>query len=178
MIDFSEIRDICDMGCGPATICLELMRKHSHLRALLIDYNKEALDIALADAVSAKIQDRIEMKRQELSKVAIEKKFDMVILSLVLCLLSREDAVRLLGKAKAALRPGGTLILGEILLGSSGTSALKAALFAVHLLVTGSQGGLFSLDDIREMLRDSGLRYDRHFPANQYHIVVGKNELD
>lgn len=178
MLDFSGIRDICDMGCGPGTVCLELMRKHPRLKALLIDHDVEALHIAKGDATAGNIHDRIEIKRQDLLEVVIEKKFDMIIMSLVLCLLSREDAARLLKKAAAALRPGGTLILGETLRGDPSGNALNAALFAVHLLVMGSRGGLFSLDEIVKLLRDSGLRYERNFPTNQYAIIVGKNERD
>ena len=177
MVDFSDIRNICDLGCGPGAVCMELLQKHPHLSAVLIDYDEEALNIAGREAQSRNFQDRVRLMQKDILDANVEENFDMVIMSLVLCLFNRKDAIRLLEKAKMLLRPGGVLILGEVLLDGSRKTPASATLFAVHLLVTGAMGGLFSLDDIRKMLIDCGIRYQRNFPTNLYHIIVGKNEI-
>jgi ubiquinone/menaquinone biosynthesis C-methylase UbiE len=176
MIDVSKIRRICDLGCGPGAITMELLQMHPHTTAVLIDHDKDALNIARQDATARGLQDRVELVNQNILTNNMDKEFDMVILSLVLCLFSRQEAIHLLKKAKAILRSGGTLILGEILLKESRTSPPSAALFAVQLLVNGSSSDSFSLADISELLRVCGIRYERNFPTNLYHIIVGKNE--
>jgi SAM-dependent methyltransferase len=178
MVDFSGIRNICDLGCGPGTICMELLQTHSHLRAVLIDNDEEAVKIAKSQAQSLNLQDRVSVLKKDILDADIDQSFDMIIMSLVLCLLTRNDATCLLNKAKMMLRPGGTLLLGEVLLASSRNSPTTATLFAVHLMVSGAMGGLFSLDEICGMLIDCGIKYQRHFPTNLYDIIVARNELD
>lgn len=175
MVDFADIRNICDMGCGPGAVCMELLQRHPHLKAVLVDHDKEALTIAKREARSRNLQDRVEIVQDNIVTANTGKNFDMVILSLVLCLFTRGDAILLLEKARTALRTGGVLILGEVLLSNSRTSPAAAALFAMHLLVTGAAGGLFSLDEIRKMLADCGIEYQCNFPANLYHIIIGRN---
>lgn len=178
MIDVSKIRHICDMGCGPGAITMELLQMHPHANAVMIDHDKNALDIATQDAAARSLLDRVEFVNQNILTNRIKKKFDMVILSLVLCLFARQEIIHLLNKVKAILQPDGTLILGEILLNESMTSPTSAALFSVQLLVNGSIRGAFSLADIIELLSLCGFRYDRNFPTKLHHIIVGKNESD
>jgi ubiquinone/menaquinone biosynthesis C-methylase UbiE len=176
MMDVSKIRRICDLGCGPGAITMELLQMHPHTTAVLIDQDKGALKIARQDAVARGLQDRVEFVNQNILTSNMEKGFDMVILSSVLCLFTRQEVVHLLNKVKAILQTGGTLILGEMLLKESRTCPVPAALFAVQLLVNGSSDGAFSLSEIRDLLRTCGIRYERNFPTNLYHIIVGKNE--
>lgn len=176
MIDFSAIQRICDMGCGPGTICMELMQKHPHLTAVLIDHDKYALDIASQHAAVNGLQDRVKIVNGNILNNEIHGHFDMVIMSLVLCLFSSKEVVHLLSKAKTILLPGGTLVLGEILLNQPGTAPVSKTLFNLQLLVNGSRGGLFSLEGIRELMRDCGIRYERNFPTAFHHIIVGRND--
>jgi SAM-dependent methyltransferase len=118
----------------------------------------------------------VDIVNQNIITDHMEGDFDLVIMSLVLCLIRREDVIQLLKKVNAILRPGGTLVLGEILLNESKTGPLSAAFFAVHMLVNGSGGDLFSLKEICELLNDCGIRYERNFPTALQRIIVGKNE--
>ena len=176
MIDFSTIHRICDIGCGPGTITMELLKLNPHISAVLIDHDKNALDIARQDAIVMDIKDRIKLVNQDILAGKIEENCDLVIMSLVLCLFSRQEVSLLLKKVKSLLHHEGTLVIGENLLNESRTSPVSATLFAVQLLVNGSIEGSFSLKDIIDLLSDSGIRYERNFPTNSYHIIVGKNE--
>jgi ubiquinone/menaquinone biosynthesis C-methylase UbiE len=176
MIDFSHIHRICDMGCGPGTVSMELLKIHPHIHAVLIDHDTNALDIARQDAAVMGVHDRIDLVNQDILACKIEKEYDLVIMSLVLSLFSRQEALHLLNKAKSVLRRDGTLLVGEILLNESRTSPPSAILFAVQLLTSGACGGSFSLKEISEMFRICGIRYERHFPANSCHIIMGRNE--
>lgn len=175
MVDFTGIRNICDMGCGPGAVCMELMQIHPHLKAVLLDHDREALKIARQEARVRGLQDRIEIVHGDILTEDSGKNFDMVFMTLVLCLFTRRDAMCLLKKAKGTLRPGGLLVLGEVLLSDSGKSPVAATMFAVHLLVSGAPDGLFSLGEIRRMLVDCGIENLCNFPANPYHIIVGRN---
>lgn len=176
MVDFSAIHHICDLGCGPGAITIELLQTHSHTTAVLIDLDETALKIAHQDAADKDLQDRVEIINQNILTEPLDGNFDLVILSLVLCLIHREEVILLLKKIKSIMRPGGTLIIGEILLDDSKTHPLSAAFFAVHMLVNGSEGNLFSLGEICQLLHDCGIRYECNFPGGLQHIIVGKNE--
>jgi 2-polyprenyl-3-methyl-5-hydroxy-6-metoxy-1,4-benzoquinol methylase len=178
MIDFSGIRHICDMGCGPGALCMELLQMHHELRATLVDRDRDALSAARRHAESRGVQDRVEIVCGDIFTTEFDRRFDMVVMSLVLCLFFREEVSVLLRKAKAALQPGGILLLGEVLLDSSGTSRTRATLFNTHLLVSGARGGLYSLDAICDLLRESGFGYRRNFPTNLYEVIVGSNESE
>jgi 3-hydroxy-5-methyl-1-naphthoate 3-O-methyltransferase len=178
MIDFSNIHRICDMGCGPGTVTMELLKIHPHMSAVLIDNDNNALEIARQDAKINRLHGRIKLVNQNIITIKMEEEFDLVIMSLVLCLFSRQEVLHLLNKVKAILHQDGTLILGEILLNESKTSPVSSTLFAVQLLINGLCDGSFSLTDIIELFSICGIRYERNFPTNFYHIIVGKNEYN
>jgi 3-hydroxy-5-methyl-1-naphthoate 3-O-methyltransferase len=175
MLDFSGIYSLCDMGCGPGEICLELLKMHPHLTARLMDYEEDALAVAARAAGDRGLQARVEIVCQDILAGRTDRSFDMVLMSLVLCLFKRDDTIRLLNHAKAVLKPGGILLLGEVLLDSSRTSPVSATLFNAHLLAMGSRGSLFTLDEIRGLMRSTGMHYEKDFPAGNYQLIVGRN---
>lgn len=178
MIDFDDIKSICDMGCGPGTLTLELLRRQRQTTALLIDRDDIALDLARQDAFERGLQERVEIEKHDVLTYGIKKQFDMIILSQILCLFSEQEARQLFTNAKKALKPGGTLVLGEMWLKDPGMSPVPESLFTIYLLVSGLKGKLFSLREIREMLSDCGISYERFFPTTSYNIIVGKNEIN
>jgi len=66
MLDFSNIHHICDIGCGPGTITMELLKIHPHISAVLIDHDKNALNIAQQNVTAMGLQDRIKLVNQNI----------------------------------------------------------------------------------------------------------------
>jgi len=71
----------------------------------------------------------------------------------------------LLKKTFAALAPGGTIAIAEILVDADRTAPLPALLFAVNMLVSSERGDTFSLQEIGEWLRDAGFEQIRTVEA-------------
>ena len=84
------------------------------------------------------------------------------------------SSIRFTPSQTKAINHSGANLLVAAAAGSGKTAVVAQR--AVQLLVNGSGGDPFSLEDIRELLRDCGIRYERNFPTNLHHIIVGKNE--
>jgi hypothetical protein len=62
----------------------------------------------------------------------------------------------LFAKAHAALRPGGHLMIRDIVMNSARTAPFFGAMFGVTMLVRTEAGGTFSLEEFEEDLGDAG----------------------
>ena len=76
-----------------------------------------------------------------------------------------ERSRRLLEKTFAALAPGGTIAIAEILVDAERKAAVPALIFAVNMLVNSDEGDTFSFDEIRGWLQDAGFERVRTVEA-------------
>jgi hypothetical protein len=81
---------------------------------------------------------------------------DLAWVSAIVHQHSREQNRTLFMKVFAALVPGGTILIREVVMDESRTTPIMGAFFAVNMLVGTPRGGTFTFDELREDLAAAG----------------------
>jgi demethylspheroidene O-methyltransferase len=151
--DFSRTKKLLDIGGGHGAFLAEVAAKHPGLRLALFDLPPvaEAAKLVLA----AKGLGKIEVTGGSFRDDPLPAGADVI--SLVRILHDHDDGVvqALLAKVRAALPPGGTLLIAEPMAGTKGAEAMGDAYFGLYLWAMGS-GRPRTAEAYREMLKAAG----------------------
>lgn len=85
-----------------------------------------------------------------------EGSFDLIILSNIIHIVGPDENRDLFKRIRAALRPGGRLVIQDFLLDDTATEPPGAALFAVVMLVSTETGRSWRETDVRQWLAEAG----------------------
>jgi SAM-dependent methyltransferase len=87
--------------------------------------------------------------------------YDVAILGHILHTEGEDRSRKLLKKVFAALKPGGTIAIGEWLVNDARTEPLPSLIFAVNMLVHSERGDTFSFNEIKSWLEEAGFKKAR-----------------
>lgn len=155
--DFSRHDSLLDVGGGFGTFLRAVGEAHPTLRLGLFD---------LPQVVA-----RLDMPRVAVhpgSFLADDLPTGYACISLVRILHDHDDAPAqaILGRIRAALAPGGTLVLAEPMAGTPGAEAMGDAYFGLYLWAMG-QGRPRTAREVRAMLEKAGFARSRRVPTRQ-----------
>jgi len=142
-----------DLGCGTGTLTLLLARSCPDAEVVGLDADEGALALARRKAEQARLEIALQRGRAEAPPFA-EASFERVVTSLVLHHLPTAGKLQALARARALLRPGGTLHVADW--GRPRTRLLRAAFLAVQLL-DGFETTSDNVDGLlADLMRDAG----------------------
>jgi len=171
-INPGDFRCVLDVGGGSGTWTLAWLKCHDTARAILFDL-PEVIPLARLRLTGAGVADRVKLVGGDFEKDALPRGADLVWLSAIIHQNSREQNRELLQRIAAALEPGGSVYIRDILMDDSRTAPRQGAFFAVNMLVATPGGGTFTLREIREDLEQTGFRDVRLVrPDEGMHAVV------
>jgi cyclopropane fatty-acyl-phospholipid synthase-like methyltransferase len=159
-LDLRGVRSFLDLGGGPGVYAIEAARRQGGLRAVVFDSAK-TLEVARDNIERAGLADRIQTRAGDALRDDLGAGYDLILLSNVIHAYAAQDNQRLVGRAAAALAPGGRLAVKDFLLGPDRTQPARAAMFAVNMLVATEGGDCYSVSEVREWLRAAGLQPER-----------------
>jgi ubiquinone/menaquinone biosynthesis C-methylase UbiE len=84
--------------------------------------------------------------------------YDVAVLGHILHTEGKNRSRKLLKKVFAALKPGGTIAIGEWLVNDARTEPLPSLIFAVNMLVHSEHGDTFSFNEIKRWLEEAGFK--------------------
>jgi demethylspheroidene O-methyltransferase len=126
--DFGRHKTVLDAGGGTGAFLSALHQKHPHIERHLFD---------LPDVV-ASAKPGITAHGGDLLGADLPTGADLITLIRVLHDHSDESALKILRNVRAALPPGGTLLVAEPLAGTKGAEPVGTAYFGFYLLAMGS----------------------------------------
>jgi len=91
--------------------------------------------------------------------------YDVAILGHILHTEGKDRSRKLLKKVFAAVKPGGTIAIGEWLVNDGRTEPLPSLIFAVNMLVHSEHGDTFSFNEIKSWLEEAGFKKARKLQA-------------
>jgi SAM-dependent methyltransferase len=145
-----------DLGGGPGTFAMAFLAKNPGLRATVCD-RPDALEVAREVATTHKAGHRLSYLPLDLMKDDIPGTFDVVWYSNVLHIYSPEENQGLFKRVRAALNPGGRLIIQDAFLHDrEGLFPEEASLFAVTMLLFTEAGNTYSVAETSEWLKQAG----------------------
>jgi 1-acyl-sn-glycerol-3-phosphate acyltransferase len=101
---------VLDLGCGYGFLCYMLHFLSEERQITGVDYDEEK--IITANHCYSK-NDKINFEAADITQYAIDKTYDVIIIADVLHYLQPDKQLLMLGKAFAALNPGGRVIVRE-----------------------------------------------------------------
>ena len=151
-----EFDHLLDVGCGPATWAIALLRAVPGARATLFDL-PEVLPISSRHVEAAGLGDRVTFVSGDYrTDETLPAGVDLVWISAVAHMNSRQQNRELFAKAHAAMRPGGHLMIRDIVMDETHTEPVFGAMFAVLMLARTESGGTYSYDEFKEDLDAAG----------------------
>ena len=158
--DFAPFQCLLDLGGGAGTYTVEILRRHPHMRAILIDF-PHVCHIAAHTMQDAGLADRVhtvagDYERDPLTALAGPAKPDVVLWSGNLHASSPDRCRHILHQLRALLPAHGAVLIHDYLLDAAGTGPLIPALLALHLTLVSEQGQVYDSAELRELLTQAG----------------------
>lgn len=155
-LDLSRARTLLDLGGGPGTYAMAFLAKNPRLRATVCD-REAALEVAKEIADTHKAGKRLSYLPLDFTMDLIPGAYDVVWYSNVLHIYSPADNQAVFRRAKAALNPGGRLLIQDAFLHDrEGLFPAEASLFAVSMLLFTKEGNTYTVADTTRWLKDAG----------------------
>jgi precorrin-6B methylase 2 len=142
-------------GSGVWGIALALASPNVHVTAL--DW-QAVVPVTRNTAEQMAVADRFDFIGGDVHAADWRSGYDLIVLGHILHTQGEDLSRALLRKAHAALAPGGTVVVAEVLVDEDRTGPAMPLLFAVNMLVTTDIGDTYSLSEITAWLDDAGYR--------------------
>ena len=155
-IPMKRAATLLDLGGGPGTYAMAFLAKNPGLRATVCD-RPAALEVAREIAATHKAGARLSYLPLDLLTDDIPGSFDVIWYSNVLHIYSPEQNQAVFRRARAALAPGGRLIIQDAFLHDrEGLVPEEAGLFAVSMLLFTEAGNTYSVAETTAWLEQAG----------------------
>ncbi|HEV2171870.1 MAG TPA: methyltransferase [Candidatus Binatus sp.] len=161
-LDLSRVSRLGDIGGGPGTYSVAMLRRWPHLRAAIYDL-PATLEVArriLAERDPAAL-DRIDLVRFDYLYDEIPGRCEALFMSNIIHNEDETDLAQIFCKCYRALESGGMLIVKDHIMNADLTEPRAGAIFALYLLMH-TRGRDYSFDEVSRWLREAGFVDVRH----------------
>lgn len=173
-LDFEGAENLLDVGGGPGTYAVLLAQKYPKLNAVVLDL-PPIVAIAAELIAEAGMAERVKVRPgNAVTNDYGAAEFDAVLFSGVLHQMSPATIQALFAKAKRALKPGGKIVVSDVMLNEDKTRPAFAALFSLQMLLASAEGAVFSSAECSAWLEAAGLTdaIARPLPPPLPYIIV------
>ena len=156
-VDLAGRRQLLDLGGGSGCYCIVAARQHPRLRAIVLDL-PPVVEVAREFIASHGLADRVSAVAGDFTRDPLPAGSDVVLMASNLPQYSRDIIQAVIGRAFAALAPGGEMhLIGEMLDGAR-NGPRDPALWGLAEALWGSTGVAHSVDECRGYLEHAGFR--------------------
>jgi len=155
--DFSRHRRVLDLGGGTGSWLIALLRHYPGLEATLFDLPNAAA-VARQRLASDPGAPRAQVVAGDFFKDPIPSGHDAVLMANVIHLFSAAHNLELLRRTRAHVPDGGRLLLADFWSDATHTQPPLAALMAAEFFVITGEGDVYSEEEARGWLQESGWR--------------------
>lgn len=159
-LDLSSYKRLIDLGGGPGSYAIELLKKNPQMGATLVDLPL-TLEVASEVIAGAGMSDRIELKGADFFEdkgADIGSNYDLAIISNVLHIEGEEINRFLLKKLFKTMTKPAMVIIHESIIEENRTSPANRALFAVNMLLHTKRGNCYSFEDMKNWMEEAGFK--------------------
>ena len=168
-VGLKGVGTMLDLGGGPGTNAIAMAKKG--VRATVFDLPET---IKIARKVARKEGAKIAFKSGDFHRDDIGSGYDLILVSQIVHAFSASENMALLHKCRAALNPGGRVVVHEFPIDETMTSPPQSALFSVNMLVGTEKGRCYSPNEIKRWLTDTGFKNITVKHLQDTVIIMGK----
>lgn len=154
--DFRPYKNLCDIGGATGLLCIEVARRHPHLRCVSFDLPPVEA-IARKHIAAAALSDRITTASGDFFKDKLPKA-DIITMGMILHDWNLEKKMHLIRSAYDALPPGGALIAIEALIDDARRENLFGLLMSLNMLIEFGDAFDYSGADFRKWCSEAGFK--------------------
>jgi predicted O-methyltransferase YrrM len=150
-----RFRRALDVGGASGTYTLALLHAVPAMRVTLFD-RPEVIGMARERLEREGLLDRVDLAGGDFYTDPLPSGHDLVLLSAIVHQNGPAENRALFAKCRAALHPGGSVVIRDILMDPDHTRPPGGALFALNMLVATEEGGSYSFEQLRDDLHAAG----------------------
>ncbi|MFP3868345.1 MAG: methyltransferase [Desulfobacteraceae bacterium] len=154
-LDLSQVTNLLDLGGGPGTYAITFVKHYPQLQATVFDLPRP-ITIAQENIHRQGVGDRVQTKAGNFLTDDIGQGYDFIWMGNILHSHSDAQCQFLIGKAGAALVPGGQLAVVDFFLNDDGYTPMSAAMFGVHMLAVTANGRAYKHSEVAEWMQAAG----------------------
>jgi C-methyltransferase len=147
---------VLDLACGSGVYGYVLLQRDSKATCTDIDW-QNVLEVAHKVAKDMGVADRVTFRPGDILSMDYgEGEFDIAIASNILQSFDQKTNRTILSKIFKALKPGGTLVINDLIPDEERSKARVALNFAVYMLIVTKGGDAYTLSEFESWLKDTG----------------------
>ena len=156
-LDLSGVRELLDVGSGPATYPIVFCRNYPTLWASLFDLPATS-KVTERFVRASGLSNRIRLIRGDYRRDPIPGTYQLVFLSNIIHSESSEANQGLMEKLYGCLDQGGRIVIKDHILDDSLAHPSAGALFSLLMLLTTEQGRCYSFNEVKRWLWKAGFQ--------------------
>jgi SAM-dependent methyltransferase len=155
-LDLSWAQTVADLGGGPGTYLIELLRQWPHLRGILFDLSA-TLEVTrrIVNGRDGTLQERLTLHELDYNRSEIPGPLDVIFMSNIIHSEDEAANAALFAKCFRALAPGGLLVIKDHIMNAGLTAPVAGAMFSLYLLLT-TRGRDYGFEEVAEWMRSAG----------------------
>jgi SAM-dependent methyltransferase len=172
--DFSRHRRLLDVGGGTGSWSIAVAQAHPHLGGTVFELPTVA-EFARKRIDEAGLASRIGVVAGDAMAEALPSGHDVFLLANLVHYWSPDENRALLRRVRRAAETGSSLLLADFWTDPTHTQPVQAALMAGEFAVHLRNGDVYSVEELRGWLDDTGWRFIQHAPlAGPQSLVVAE----
>jgi 3-hydroxy-5-methyl-1-naphthoate 3-O-methyltransferase len=151
-----KIERVLDVAAGSAAWSLPFAEAVPNARVTVVDY-PEVTAVAREYAQQFGVADRYEYMEGDLRQIDFgQKQYDVVILGHIIHSEGEKWGKTLIKKSYKALKPGGTLVIAEMVPNDNRTGPVFPVLFGLNMVLHTNEGDVFTMAQYKQWLKQAG----------------------
>jgi 3-hydroxy-5-methyl-1-naphthoate 3-O-methyltransferase len=163
-LDLGGRARLLDLGGGPGTYSMLLAERHPSLSCVVFDM-LNVVEIATELIADRGLADRVDVIAGDYHRDPLPRDFDVVLISNVLHQEGWSDSVRLLERVRAALAPGGLVIIHAMFINETEDGPFWPALHNMLMRLVSLEGRAYSESQTRSLLQEAGYEHVEVHPG-------------
>jgi len=154
---------VLDVSASHGVYGLAFAQKNPKAHIVGLDW-APVLEVARENARKAGVEGRYSTLVGDAFAVEFGTGYDLILIPNFLHHFSKADCVRFLRKSRAALAPGGRVVVVEFIPNEDRISPPEVATFSLVMLGSTPEGDAYTFAEFADMLREAGFQQPEHHP--------------
>ncbi|MFQ5751592.1 MAG: methyltransferase [bacterium] len=176
-LDMRGVKKIIDIGGGPGTYAMEMVKQNPAIQAIVFDQ----LDVVLI------AEERIRQNglSQQVATIAGDcfaddfgSGYDLAFLSNFIHIFGLEEIVILFKKVWSSLNTGGRMAIKDFFVNEDRSGPVFATQFALNMLLNTEKGNTYSFSEIQRAFDDAGFQWLNSFDVGQHSTVIVGEKIE
>lgn len=163
--DFAAHRKVLDLGGGTGSFLVALAERFPHLAGTLVEVAGPAA-IARQRFAERRLESRLRIVEADFFEDPIPDGHDAVLLSNIVHIFSPQRNRELLGRVRERVPAGARALMVDFWMDATKTQPFFGALIAGEFLVNTQEGDVYSVEEARGWLTETGWRFVEHKPLS------------